>query len=286
MPSHRATEISYYEELGLEQNASPAEIRDSFRALVRLLHPDQHIDPELKAIADRQLQKINRIYSVLSDPEKRRSYDAFCNEKYVANPIVFHPPSSRDPRRFVSRFLWIGALAILAGTCLWLYLDDSDSAAVPVTDRVPGSNRPSATPGPGSQVDSRQIKELRSELQSARLERDAARLEVARLRATLDHGNTSGPTVAPTIIPPPRHCHVHLHLRFSPHRCVPLHPNLLGLIPINSQASGSLPRPRRKPTGTSTHHSLLRQFFPNITVWFTALTVLVIGLLTVRFRRT
>ena len=76
MTSLRDTgEITFYEELGLDPGATPQQIRDAFRALVRLLHPDQHPDPQLKEIAERQMRKLNRIYAVLSDPDSRRRYD-------------------------------------------------------------------------------------------------------------------------------------------------------------------------------------------------------------------
>ena len=55
------------EELGVAQNAPPEEIKDSFRALVRILHPDHQTDPQLKEIAERQMRKLNGIYAVLSE---------------------------------------------------------------------------------------------------------------------------------------------------------------------------------------------------------------------------
>ena len=73
--SHRDGDISYYEELGLTANASPEEIRDAFRLYVRLLHPDQQLDPDLKQAAELQMRKLNRIYDVLSDPQSRKRYD-------------------------------------------------------------------------------------------------------------------------------------------------------------------------------------------------------------------
>jgi len=53
--SQRPGEITYYEELGVESAAPPDAIRDAFRALVRLLHPDQQTDPQLREMAERQM---------------------------------------------------------------------------------------------------------------------------------------------------------------------------------------------------------------------------------------
>ena len=61
-------EITFYDELGVAPGASPEEIRDAFRLFVRLLHPDQQTDPQLREIAEQQMRKLNRIYTVLSDP--------------------------------------------------------------------------------------------------------------------------------------------------------------------------------------------------------------------------
>jgi curved DNA-binding protein CbpA len=196
MPSNRAADISYYEELGVENDASPSEIHDSFRALVRLLHPDRHVDSHLKLIAERQLRRINRIYAVLSDPEKRRSYDASYEEEYAAPTIVFNPASNIDPKRFLTQFLWIGAAVILAGICIWFFVDGSES---PGSDRIAGLARTQALQSPRPPIDALQIEALLSDLRTARSERDAARYEVLRLRALLELRNNRGPASNSTV---------------------------------------------------------------------------------------
>jgi len=69
--------MDYYQELGLRPNASPAEIRDAYHCLARLLHPDpgRH-DQQARRLAEIQLRRLNALYAVLSDPERRRKYDA------------------------------------------------------------------------------------------------------------------------------------------------------------------------------------------------------------------
>jgi molecular chaperone DnaJ len=64
----------YYEVLGLERSASPAEIKKAFRTLARELHPDVNShDPE----AEEKFKEAADAYEVLSDPERRRTYDTF-----------------------------------------------------------------------------------------------------------------------------------------------------------------------------------------------------------------
>ncbi len=64
----------YYEVLGVERGASAAEIKKRFRVLARELHPDVNShDPE----AESKFKEAAEAYEVLSDPDQRRTYDAF-----------------------------------------------------------------------------------------------------------------------------------------------------------------------------------------------------------------
>jgi molecular chaperone DnaJ len=64
----------YYELLGVERGASGAEVKRAFRKLARELHPDvNRHDPE----AEEKFKRAAEAYEVLSDPERRRVYDAF-----------------------------------------------------------------------------------------------------------------------------------------------------------------------------------------------------------------
>jgi DnaJ-class molecular chaperone len=63
----------YYQILVLERNAGDKQIRDAYRRLALMYHPDRNRDnPEA---ADR-MKEINESYAVLSNPEKRREYNA------------------------------------------------------------------------------------------------------------------------------------------------------------------------------------------------------------------
>jgi curved DNA-binding protein len=64
----------YYEILGVDRNATDAEIKKAYRKLARQYHPD--INPGNKA-AEARFKEINEAYEVLSDKEKRAKYDRF-----------------------------------------------------------------------------------------------------------------------------------------------------------------------------------------------------------------
>jgi DnaJ-class molecular chaperone len=66
-----------YEILGVGRDASQAEVKRAFRALARELHPDVNDhDPE----AEEKFKEAAEAYEVLSDPERRRTYDAYGHE--------------------------------------------------------------------------------------------------------------------------------------------------------------------------------------------------------------
>lgn len=63
----------YYETLGVSRDAPQAEVKKAFRKLARIHHPDVAKD---KSTAEEKFKEINEAYEVLSDPEKRKKYDA------------------------------------------------------------------------------------------------------------------------------------------------------------------------------------------------------------------
>jgi molecular chaperone DnaJ len=67
------TERDYYEVLGVARGASDAEIKKAFRALARELHPDVSSTPD----AERGFREVAEAFEVLSDPERRATYDRF-----------------------------------------------------------------------------------------------------------------------------------------------------------------------------------------------------------------
>lgn len=63
----------YYRRLGVAPEADGDTIKKAYRRLARELHPDRHPDDPHAAA---RFQEINEAYTVLSDPEKRKEYDA------------------------------------------------------------------------------------------------------------------------------------------------------------------------------------------------------------------
>ena len=63
-----------YDALGVSRGASQDEIKKAYRKLVRQYHPDKN--PGDKE-AEERFKEIQGAYDVLSDPEKRKQYDAF-----------------------------------------------------------------------------------------------------------------------------------------------------------------------------------------------------------------
>ncbi len=63
---------THYQTLDLPENATTAQIRAAYRKLVLKLHPDRSGDPS----TTEQFMSVNAAYQVLSDPTRRRDYDA------------------------------------------------------------------------------------------------------------------------------------------------------------------------------------------------------------------
>jgi DnaJ-class molecular chaperone len=61
-----------YELLGVSRQASADDVRRAYRGLVRKHHPDANPDDPG---AEERFKELYQAYEVLSNPEKRRSYD-------------------------------------------------------------------------------------------------------------------------------------------------------------------------------------------------------------------
>ena len=65
--------MDYYQTLGISKAASDVEIKNAYRKKALEWHPDRNKSPEATA----KFKEINEAYEILSNPQKKQSYDQF-----------------------------------------------------------------------------------------------------------------------------------------------------------------------------------------------------------------
>ena len=68
----------YYEVLGVDKNASEADIKSAFRKLAKKYHPDVSKEED----AAEKFKEAQEAYAVLSDAQKRSQYDQFGHQAF------------------------------------------------------------------------------------------------------------------------------------------------------------------------------------------------------------
>ncbi|CAJ1389490.1 unnamed protein product, partial [Effrenium voratum] len=75
----RNASFALYDALELARDASPAEVKRSYRRLAALHHPDKGGDQE-------RFKEVSFAYEVLSDPERRLQYDEKGDRLFYTGP--------------------------------------------------------------------------------------------------------------------------------------------------------------------------------------------------------
>lgn len=213
--------MTYYEELGVTPRATTEEIRDAFKQLARLLHPDRLQDERQRSLAECQMKRLNHVYHTLANAEQRRAYDLSLSERPAPVPeVIYVAPADVRPGR--NRLLFGPASIVsagLAGGLLTFLVTGSDTpgrsapVATPTSHAAPvrqsGAAAPTASAGSGLDA---LIANLRTRLSQAEKERDLALAKLAvqeRLNQPVEHANTgasaadaSARPVAPSVIEP------------------------------------------------------------------------------------
>ncbi len=73
-----ATEKDYYKILGLTKSATADEIKKAYRKLALQYHPDRNKGKE----AEQKFKEVTKAYEVLSDPQKKQTYDQFGHQAF------------------------------------------------------------------------------------------------------------------------------------------------------------------------------------------------------------
>ncbi len=72
----KAKKRDYYEILGVDRNASEADIKKAYKKLAIKYHPDRNNESEeTKKMAEKKFIDVNDAYSVLTDPKKKSMFD-------------------------------------------------------------------------------------------------------------------------------------------------------------------------------------------------------------------
>lgn len=82
---------SYYDDLGVGKDATLAQIKAAYRKLALKWHPDRNKE----AGAEAKFKQINQAYEVLSDPQKKQTYDQVGHDNFTSRGN--QPPPGGNP---------------------------------------------------------------------------------------------------------------------------------------------------------------------------------------------
>lgn len=163
--------MTYYEELGVPRNASTLEIRQAYKVLARLVHPDGQADQQVRVMADRQMMRLNELLTTLTDPQKRRDYDEslLFLSGTVTGPAAHAAMTRRKPAvvlrpepepwrtripewadGILAYWFWIALAAMILGVGCWYVAADKSAPAAETNPKAPVVNDSHSPAPPGS----------------------------------------------------------------------------------------------------------------------------------------
>ena len=113
--------MNYYEELGIDRNATISEVREAYKLAARLLHPDMQQDRRLKDLAECQMRRLSGVLAMLVNPRERARYDAGLANEFGLEP--FAPPAAEGGsqlRQSAARhWFWVLLGSMTVGMGVW-----------------------------------------------------------------------------------------------------------------------------------------------------------------------
>lgn len=201
--------MTYYDELGVGPEATAEEIREAYKRLAKLLHPDTQQDERVRHVAACQMQRLNHVYETLSHADRRRLYNAGLESPLL--PVVFKAPPLPPPpfplhillaRRYGS---WVaGGLSVLG--LIWFIGVAGSPTVTSVPEAARDARQKGTVPVPAHSAQreaSDYEQRLQAELRKLRLERESLERERdAALRRLAEQPHKEArPAMTPMVVP-------------------------------------------------------------------------------------
>jgi len=94
---------TFYDELGVERNASSGEIKRAFKEIAKIFHPDKN-PPEKQAWAHEQMSRFNFIFETLMDHKSREEYDEIVRKYEQAVPPTHSRRAEREENALAQEY--------------------------------------------------------------------------------------------------------------------------------------------------------------------------------------
>lgn len=85
---------NYYKILNIKKDATPEQVKDAYRKLVKFWHPDVNPSPN----SHEKIIEINEAYEILNNKDKREVYDRIYNEYFGITSAVETTESNQESR--------------------------------------------------------------------------------------------------------------------------------------------------------------------------------------------